>query len=487
MKRYADRATSRVRTLSRREFLHRTSAAFGILAAPWIVPAAVLGADGVVPPSERMTVGLIGHGLMGRGHLRRLAGDPAMQVLGVCDVDGTRREEGQRRVAETYAAERGTGSDHGCRAYNDYRELLARPDLDAVVIATPDHWHTLQSIDAAQAGKDVYCEKPISLTIQEGQRLVEVMGRYERVFQTGTQYRSIPTIRRICEFVRSGGLGPVKSAFTLWNDLGGWLRSERFRPYAHVVGAEKCGESRVPLDFALPGEPVPDGLDWDLWVGPAPSRGYNRLYHTNPPPGVVPWSFCEDFGTASVTWHHSHSADVIQYALGVERSGPVEILHPSGGQYPTLTYKYASGTLLHLVDHWGIVKDVYRAVPPTARLAGNFGGVFVGERGWLTSMTTGGPVAGGPESLFEELQLPTREPAPGANNHHQNWSECMRTRQAPSSDEEIGHRSASLGHLAIIAYKLQRSLKWDPQKEEFVGDEEANRLRSRAMREPWRV
>jgi len=237
----------------------------------------------------------------------------------------------------------------------------------------------------------------------------------------------------------------------------------------------------------LPAEPVPEGLDWDLWVGPAPARGYNRLYHINPPPGVVPWSFCEDFGAASVTWHHSHSADVIQYALGMERSGPVEILHPHDGAYPTLTYKYANGTLLHLVDHWGVVKDVYKAVPPNARLAGLFGGVFVGERGWLTSMTTGGAVEGGPESLFDELQLPTRDANPGVNNHHQNWCECMRTRQAPSSDEEIGHRSASLGHLAIIAYKLGRSLKWDPLKEEFLGDEQANRLRCRAMREPWRI
>jgi len=473
--------------ISRRELLRRAAAASGVLVAPRIVSARALGADGAVAPSERITVGLIGHGLMGRGHLRRLSGDPALQVLGVCDVDRTRREEGLRRVAETYAAERASGSDHGCSAYNDYRELLARQDLDAVVIATPDHWHTLQAIDAVEAGKDVYCEKPVSITIQEGQRLVETVRRYGRVFQTGSQYRSIPTIRRVCEFVRAGGLGQVKAAFTIWSNLGGWLRSERFRPYAQVVGADTYASSNVPLDFALPAEPVPEGLDWELWVGPAPARGYNRLYHINPPPGVVPWSFCEDFGAASVTWHHSHSADVIQYALGVERSGPVEILHPDDGPYPTLTYKYANGTLLHLVDHWGVVKDVYKAVPPTARLAGLFGGVFVGERGWLTSMTTGGPVEGGPESLFEELQLPTRDANPGVNNHHQNWCECMRTRQSPSADEEIGHRSASLGHLAIIAYKLGRSLKWDPQQEAFVGDEQANRLCRRAMREPWRI
>ena len=134
-----------------------------------------------------------------------------------------------------------------------------------------------------------------------------------------------------------------------------------------------------------------------------------------------------------------------------------------------------------------MVKDVYHAVPPTARLAGLFGGLFVGERGWVTSMTTGGPIQAGPETLFDEMQLPTRDANPGANDHHENWFECIRTRQSPSSDEEIGHRSASLGHLAIIAYKLQRSLKWDPVQEEFLGDDEANRLRSRALREPWRM
>jgi hypothetical protein len=239
------------------------------------------------------------------------------------------------------------------------------------------------------------------------------------------------------------------------------------------------------VSLPLPPEPVPDGLDWELWVGPAPWHPYNSLYHINPSPGVVPWSFCEDFGAASVTWFQSHAADVIQYAIGMETSGPVEIIHPSSGVYPTLTFRYANGTLLHHVDDWGMVKSVYKAVPANARLAGNFGGIFVGERGWITSMSTGGPIEGGPEDLFREIGLKTREVNIGANNHHANWLECIRTRQRPSSHEEIGHRSASLGHLAILGYKLGRSLKWDPVKEEFPGDEEANRLRARARREPW--
>ena len=204
-------------------------------------------------------------------------------------------------------------------------------------------------------------------------------------------------------------------------------------------------------------------------------------------PGVVPWAFHEDFGAGAVTWYHSHAADVIQYALGMENSGPVEIIHPSSGTYPTLTYRYANGTLLHHVDHWGMVKDVYKAVPATARLEGNFGGIFVGERGWVTSLSTGGPIEGGPEELLKEMNLTTREVNIGDNNHHANWFESIRTRRPPNCPEEIGHRGASLGHLAIIAYKLQRSLQWNPAAEQFVNDEAANRLCGRAVhRLGWR-
>ena len=370
--------------------------------------------------------------------------------------------------------------------YNDYRELLARPDIDAVVIATPDHWHAIQSIDAARAGKDVYCEKPISMTIQEGRRVVQAVRRYGRIFQTGTQYRSIPTIRQVCEFIRSGGLGKIKSVFTNVDNLASFLRAPRYRPYDAVLNLDKTGGSFVVLDFPLPAEPVPEGLDWDLWLGPAPWRPFSAAYHANPSPGVVPWSFCEDFGVTSLTWNLAHAADVIQYALGVEDSGPVEIYHPSSGPYPTLTCRYANGALLHFVKNWQMVKDLYKPVPADARIAGNFGGLFVGERGWLTTMSTGGPIEGGPGKLVEEIGLQTREVVIGHNDHHANWFECIRTRKRPSTDEEIGHRSASLGHVMLAAYKLGRSLKWDPAKEEFVGDEEANRLRSRASRSPWR-
>ncbi|MBW7990514.1 MAG: Gfo/Idh/MocA family oxidoreductase [Planctomycetes bacterium] len=473
--------------ITRRKFLSRTAALSGTIAMPWIIPSSVRGASGNLTPSNRITVGLIGKGIMGSGHLRRLVGDREVQVLAVCDVDRLRRDDGKRLVDETYSASHASGTYRGCAAYNDYRELLARSDIDAVVIVTPDHWHTLLAIDAVKAGKDVYCEKPISITVREGRQLVDAVHRYSRVFQTGTQYRSIPTIREVCNFVRAGGIGKVKQVFTLWTKLGGFFGAPRFKPYRHLMDVENTGKSYTPLDIILPAEEVPEGLDWDLWVGPALWHPYNPGYHLNPSPGVVPWAFCEDFGAASSTWHHSHSADVIQYALGVEESGPLEFIHPSSGEFPTLTYRYANGTLLHLVDNWSMVKDVYKAVPSTARLAGNFGGIFVGERGWVTSMTTGGPIEGGPETLFEEMKLRTRQVNPGENNHHANWFDCIRTRRRTSCDVELGHRSASLGHLTIIAHKLQRSLKWDPVKEEFPSDDTANRLLFRAMRSPWRI
>ena len=457
--------------MKRREFLRRSVLATGLLSAPWLIPASARGAGGFSPPSKRINVALIGRGCMGSGHLSVLLGRKDTQVLAVCDPDRTRREEGRELADEAYATARASGTYHGCAANNDYREVLARPDIDAVLIATPDHWHSLLSIEAARAGKDVYCEKPVSLTIHESRELTETMRRHARVFQTGTQYRSIPTIRQVCEFVRGGGLGQVKSVFTLWGKY-------------HMP---TVGESYFPMDPALPAEPVLDGLDWNLWVGPALQHPYNSAYHRNPSPGVVPWVFCEAFGAGAVTGYHSHAADVIQYAIGQETSGPVEIIHPDSGQFPTLTCRYANGVLLHHVDHWGQVKTRYQAVPATARLEGNFGGLLVGERGWITSMSTGGPIEASSPALLAEMKLRTREVTIGANNHHSNWFDCIRSRQQPSAHAEIGHRSASLGHLVTLSFKLGRTLKWDPAKEGFVGDEAANRLRARAMREPWQI
>ncbi len=456
------------RVVTRRGFIGRASAA---LAVPHLIGASALGADGNIAPSNRITVGLIGRGCMGRGHLSWLVGDKGAQVMAVCDVDRSRCIEGKEAVDANYAVSQAGGNYSGCAAYNDYREMLARKDIDAVVIATPDHWHSPISIDAVKAGKDVYCEKPVSMTVRQGRALVDAVRVNGRVFQTGSQYRSMSTLNHAINFIRAGGLGKIKTVYTHWF----W------------VNVPTVGKSRVPLNPALPEEPVPEGLDWNLWVGPAQWHPYSHHYHRNPIPGVVPWTFCEDFGNGASTNYHSHAADVIQYALGLEESGPEEIIHPSSGQFPTLTCRYTNGTLLHHVDNWSQPKKLYHAVPDDAQLEGMFGGLFVGERGWLNVMYENGKqLQGGPDSIFEEMKLKTRVIS-GANNHHANWFECVKTRQQPSSHEEIGHRSASLGHLVNASFKLERSLKWDPAQEVFVGDEEANRLLSRKPRPPWQV
>lgn len=456
--------------IPRRTFLRSATAAAGGLAFPWLLPAAARGAGGLRPPSERINVGIIGLGAMGNGHLHLLLGRSETQVLAVCDVDRTRRDAGVQAAHNAYAAARAAGTYRGCAGYNDFREILARDDIDAVVIVTPDHWHSYIAAEAARAGKDIYCEKPVSLTIDEGRRLVEAVRRYGRIFQTGTQYRSIPVIGKICEFVRRGGLGKLKGVYTIW------MKTQ----------VPTLGPSPVPLDPILPEEPTPEGLDWNLWVGPAPYRAYNRAYHRNPSPGVVPWVFCDAFGAGAVTGYHSHAADVIQYAIGHEIGAPVEIIHPSSGRFPTLTCRYADGTLLHHLEHWGQAKSLYHAVPDHVRLEGLFGGLFVGERGWVTSMSAAGPIELGPPELAVEIGLPNRGVPIGSNTHHRNWFDCLRSRALPSAHEEIGHRSASLGHLVGISGALGRSLVWDPVREEFENDETANRLRRRTPREPWR-
>lgn len=471
--------------ISRRGFIKTVGSTATAVGTFCIARSGVLGLDGITPPSERIGVGLIGCGLMGGGHLRRVAGDTAFQLIAVCDPDKSRRENARETVNAIYSQKTGkTWSD--CASYNDYRELLGRKDIDAVVIVTPDHWHALMSVHAAKFGKDIYCEKPVSVTIQEGRILADTIAAYNRVFQTGTQYRSIPVIRQVCEFVRNGGLGKVLKVFTIMDPLMGFISAGRFSPYSRYIEPQKNGHFYYPLDFLLPEEDVPEGLDWNMWVGPAPWKPYNKLYHINPSPGVVPWSFCDAFGAASNTWHLSHSADVIQYAIGVETSGPVEIIHPADKIFPTMTFKYSNGTLLHFVDHWGMVKTNYKALPENARLAGLFGGVFIGEKGWITSMSVGGPIEGEPKDIFDKIGLKTREVNVGSNNHHANWLECIKNRRRPSSHEEIGHRSASVGHLAMISFKLGRSLKWNPEKETFINDDEANRLLGRPLRQPWR-
>lgn len=444
----------------RRRFLKLAAASTGAIAAPLLVRPSALGKDGSVAASERIALGLIGIGRMGQGHLRCYLGYPEVQVVAVCDVDRWRRENAKKTVDEAYAAAKASGRYSGCAAYNDLRELVARDDIDAVVVATGDRWHVPASLLAAKAGKDVYCEKPMSLTIREARVMVNVVRRYSRVFQTGLQQRSTPDFRKACRLVQKGRIGRVK-----------------------IVYVTFPGTSS---DVNLPAEPVPDGLDWDLWLGPAPWRPYHsRFHHYGPPQHVVPWHFCRDFGGGNLTSNAVHAFDVVQWGLGMDESGPVEIVPPGTQEVPSLTYKYANGTLLqvdwkldgkkHFVPKgW----DVNTSIQP-------FGAVFVGENGWI-HVGRHGYLRAYPENILDERSGKPEKARPIPDHHH-NWLQCIRTRQKPACDVAIGCRSTIVSHLGCIAHWTGRALKWDPVKEEFLGDEEANRLRSRAKREPWRI
>jgi len=438
--------------VSRRHFLGRSAA---LAAAPWVVRASALGAEGTAPPSDRIALGFIGQGAMGSGHLRCCVAYPNVQILAICDVDRWRRERAKATVEDAYASR----TSRTCTAYNDLRELLARPDIDAVLIATGDRWHGLATVMAAQAGKDVYCEKPVSLTIAEGQAMVEAVRRYHRVFQAGLQQRSTPEFIRACQLVRSGAIGPVRIV------------------YVNMAGT--CG------DVSLPAEPVPDGLDWDLWLGPAPWRPYNRRFHPYGQwHGVVPWHFCRDFGGGNLTSNTVHAFDIVQWGLGTDASGPVEITPPETGKVPLLTYRYASGVLCQVVNgRLPRQREFELKGWNEATGVQNFGAVFVGDGGWI-HVGREGYLRSWPEEIVHR-PLPSPDGAHPVNNHHQDWFNCIRTRRRTACDVATGVRSTAVSHLGCIAHWLARPLRWDPARQQFLNEPEANRWRSRPMREPW--
>jgi len=398
---------------------------------------------------------------MGRGHLRRFLQYPETQVVAICDVDRWRREDGKAQADAAYAAGRSSGTYRGCAAYNDLRELLARDDVDAVVIATGDRWHAVASVLAAKAGKDIYCEKPMSLTIAEARTMVQTVRRYDRVFQNGLQQRSAREFQLACRLVQDGALGQVQYV------------------YVHFPGTSS--------EVDLPAEPVPEGLDWDMWLGPAPWRSFNsRFHHYGQPQRVVPWDFCRDFGGGNLTSNAVHAFDVVQWGLGMDPSGPVEIIPPATGTYADLTYRYANGTILQVVNRrLAYGRNVVPKGWDEVTSIQNFGAVFVGERGWI-HVGRNGYLTSYPASIVQNYP-PRYDHALAVSDHHHNWLDAIRSRRRAVCDVAIGCQSVIVAHLGCIAYWTGRSLKWDPKREEFLNDAEANCLCRRAMREPWFV
>jgi len=415
---------------TRREFLRQVAAA---AAAPYVIASSALGAGDRPAASDRITMAMIGVGGRGRHVHKAFLDDPRIQCLAVCDVDAQRRAQAKIRVDQK-------NGNKNCAEYGDFRELLDRPDIDVVGIATPDHWHVPIAIWACKQGKDVYCEKPLSLTIREARAAVTVARRYERVFQVGTQNRSNPAARIGCDFVRKGRLGELQYA-----EVGTWAASR-------------------PCNF--PGAPVPKHLDWDMFVGPAPWRPYSPMLHR--PKGWIPYRDYSGGGTTDVG---AHLFDLAQLALGTEDTCPVEVtpLDPSKNQGRRVAFRYSDGRIM------------YRRTPGNdVKFVGTQGTINMVTCAWVTVTYT-------QEELAREAVGLDKLHSYDNNNHAANFLDCVRSRQKPEADVELGCRAAIICHIGNIAQWLGRPLRWDPAKEEFVGDDDANLWLTRAKREPWNV
>lgn len=427
----------------RRKFIKGSAAAAVVAGCPTILPSRLLGQNA---PSNRIGVGIVGTGGVAEMHIETLLGFTDVRLAAVCDVDRTRRDAAAAKVHLGYG-------NTDCVAYGDFRELLARPDIDAVWICTPDHWHALPAIEAARRGKDAYVEKPLTLTIQEGRELVNAVRRHGRIAQTGTQQRSSKRFHDVAEFIRNGGLGALE-------------RIEVLIP---------ANNKHCPATWQL--EPVPAGLDWEFWLGPAPWAPFTRqACHYN-------FRFIRDYAAGQVTNWGTHYIDIAQWALGADESGPVEIAghgdFPTSGLFTTatrvdFTCRYSNGVLLRCRTRYDGVGD------------GNV--QFLGANGWIdvsrSKVTTSSP------ELMKAIDAAAAAQdgavrLPRSSNHHDDFIQAIRTRSRPISDVESGHRTTTVCNLGNIAMLLGRKLRWDPVREEFVGDAMANRMRGRAMRGPW--
>jgi hypothetical protein len=428
--------------IARRHFLKRVGGVLGGVALPAIIPGSALGLGGAIAPSERITMGFIGIGMQGGGHLlggawTYVAGGytarKEVQVLAVCDVWRDRRENACQRVNAHYAGIFGKDGYKSCEAYTDFRQVLERPDIDAVLIATPAHWHATMAVMAAAAGKDVYCEKPTATTIREAQAVVSAVRRYGRVYQAGTQQRSEygGYFRQACEFVRSGRLGTLKEVYA-YRDGGGIYWPQRFGP----------------------GQPIPEGLDWDLYLGPAPLIPYDGNYGPH------------RFDIGELNWGQHHY-DIVQWATGSDETGPVEIFMEGDRS----GYKYASGVVVH-------------GKPCPDESVGMDGGAcFIGTQGRMA--VDRGNLVSYPADIVNEPLRPNEVHLYHSNSHSGNFLECVRTRKRPICDVDIAYRAVSAVLLGGVAKQVNRTLKWDPAAAQFINDDEANRLLSIAKRSPW--
>lgn len=447
---------------SRRRFLKRIAALGSTaFAAPYFIPASALGRDERPAPSERITMAIIGTGNQGTNDLRDFLKDTRVQVVGICDVNRESsgywnggvagREPALRMVNKHYADQTAAGIYKGCTGYTDFREVLGRADIDAVEVCTPDHWHALLTVAAARAKKDIYCQKPLSLTISDGRAMSDAVKKHNVVFQTGSQQRSDANFRRACELVRNGRIGEVKTVRvgmpSGWPDFG------------------KTADRKEPM-------PVPDGFDFNFWLGPAPEAYYC------PARVGVNFRWIQDYSGGQVTDWGGHHPDCAQWGLGTEYTGPIEIRNAKGIYPKDRLYNTATEYYFEAIYANGVTMIVSNLERTGVTWEGTEGKVWA-NRG---TFETDPPAL--KDSKIQENEIHLYE----SNNHFRNFIDCVISRKPTVAPVEVAHRSITICHLGNIAMRLGRDrLKWDPDRELILDDAEADAMRTRAYRDPWKL
>lgn len=427
--------------VNRRQFLKSTALA----AVPFMISSKALGAGNSIAASNRITLGCIGVGWMGTSNLGDFLKEKDCQVVAICDIDQNHLQESVHRVNNHYG-------NQDCVGYHDFRELLARDDIDAVSIATPDHWHSIPAIEAAKAGKDIYSEKPLSHTLAEGRAMCDAVKRFGRIWQTGSWQRSQSNFRFACELVRNGRIGKV-----------------------HTV---EVGLPSGHTDFAGTGDqvamaPPPAELDYDFWLGPAPYEPYTPArVHKN-------WRWHLDYGGGQLMDWIGHHGDIAHWGLDLDDTGPVEVRgwgdYPPAGLWNTPTRyvihtQYANG-----------IKMIIAGGHPNIR-----GGTkWIGEEGWV--WVNRGGIEAHPGSLLQETIGPNETHLYHSPGHQREFLDCIKTRRTTLTPCETAHRSASPGHLGQIAMLLGRKIRFNPNNETILDDPQATALLGKSMRSPWRL
>ncbi len=428
-------------TISRRKFIQRSAAAAAAASIFTVIPRYVMG-KGFIPPSDKINLGFIGTGKLIHELFPRFAELPEVMILAGCDVHRKKVEWFKGAVEKFYADKTGKTDYVNLVKYELYEELLERQDIDAVVVATPDHWHALASIAAIKAGKDVYCEKPLAHRVKEGRAMVTAARKYDRVVQTGSMQRSWKDFRHACELVRNGYFGEIKEVWVCVGD--------------------------PPVDCNLGEEPVPEYLNWDRWLGPAQFRPYHPILA---PPiedeNWPDWRRYNEFGGGGMTDWGAHMFDIAQWGLGTDSTGPVQIIPPKKAK-KLIGVKYVYNNGIKVIH-----KNFKRGY--AVRFTGTEGTLDI-SREFLDSK---------PENIAKIEIKDTDKHLYFSDNHYNDWIQCIKNRARPAADVEIGHRTASMCNIGNICYRLRRPLEWDPEKEEFKNDPEANKLLTKDYRAPY--